>query len=159
MTVHEARIHINLLTEFFKSIGVGIEYTMNTLKGHVFRHEHLHFLQETKDTFPGFYVAWNYENELSASKEFANREDCIEAIKSFDFDPSIEVLKRSQANSDGEPTTTLSYQYKVNLEIEGVSIPVHVRFEYSRKGLPTTKCRVVPSIVYDVVCDLQDVPD
>jgi len=61
-----------------------------------------------------------------------------------------ELKKQGYCDQKGDPKT--SCEYTCWKEYKGVK--VKITYSYTREGLPTNSCRVVPSISYSVACDL-----
>lgn len=94
---------------------------------------------------------WGYGEELviKTSRSFKDRKEAMAWITSLELgEPEFE--KTSFCDSEGSPQTECTLTVKA--EFEG--LPYEVQATYTRPGMSTAHCKVVPRTSYSVVCDL-----
>lgn len=125
------------------------KYAINLIKSQIYQKDH----EKQKEEFESRY-GWSYwstrneQQHLSYSKSFSDRTGALAWIKEEKLGPPT-FEKMAFASSEGTPRTLCS------LKCQGIldGVPFEITANYYRDGLPTKKCRVVPSVSYSVVCD------
>jgi hypothetical protein len=126
-------------------------YTLKSIRNEIFQKEHVEAkvkLEQIHDR----YSWWNTrdgEPVLQLSKSFENRTEALAYIKEKELHIP-EFKKTSYATSEGLPKTLCSLTCKG--EVEGVDYEFEAN--YTRNGLPTKNCRVIPCVTYSVACDV-----
>jgi hypothetical protein len=125
------------------------KYTIDSIKKQIYQKDH----EKQKEAFEDKY-GWSYwstlneQPQLSYSKSFEGRTEALAWIKEEKLGPPT-FEKIAFACSEGTPRTLCSL--KCSGVLDGVLFEIVAN--YYRDGLPTKKCRVVPSVSYSVVCN------
>lgn len=126
-------------------------YTLKSIRNEIFAKEHVG-AKAAIEAIHGKYSWWGTrdgEPVLQLSKSFENRTEALAYLKEHGLEKP-EFKKESYATSEGFPRTQCSLT--CTEEIEGVTY--ELKASYTRDGLPTKKCRVVPCVTYSVACDV-----
>jgi hypothetical protein len=93
---------------------------------------------------------WGFgELQLKCSMDFPDRTAAMKWMVDHGHD-APEFSKHSYCDGEGSPRT----QCILSTEGQFEGIPSRIEACYSRSGMSTTKCRVVPKTSYCVVCDI-----
>lgn len=127
------------------------EYTLNSIKGQLYQKKH----EKQKEAFDKKYNSWSYwssrdgQSIIVFNRTFEDRNEALAWIKKEELG-SATFEKMAFADSKGEARTLCSLKCNGYFE----DVPFEIVANYYRDGLPTKKCKVVPSISYSVVCDV-----
>ena len=126
-------------------------YTLKNIRNEIFQREHPEAkaaLEKIHDKF-SWWGTREGEPIIQLSKSFVNRTEALAYLKEHGLEKP-EFKKTSYATNDGFPKTQCTLT--CTGEIEGVTYEIEA--SYTRDGLPTKKCRVVPQVTYTVACDV-----
>ena len=143
--------NITALEAVAKLEGLVSSYTLKSIRNEIFQKEHPEALVALT-AIHGRCCWWSTrdgEPVITASRSFENRAEALAYLKEKGL-ANPEFKKISYATSEGFPKTLCSLTCKG--EIEGVDYEFEAN--YTRDGLPTKKCRVVPCVSYSVACDV-----
>lgn len=128
-------------------------YHLDNLRKELFRKQHANH-QEQASKFFKLSLSWHVDEEnayLYGYKSHESREHLLDWLKEMNLVLPEKMQKSAHARSDGTSYTICSYKVPTKF----LGFDVEIEASYTREGLPTaTKCRVVPRVSYEVVCDL-----
>lgn len=126
-------------------------YRINNLRKELKQHEAAPILERFRDAYDQGW--WTYGGDLTirSTKSFGTRTEAKEWLDGLGF-LNQEFSKHSYCNSDGSPMT------ECTLKAEGVfeEIPFTIEATYTRPGMSTANCKVVPHTSYSVVCSIPE---
>lgn len=131
--------------------GIISKYTIQNIRNEIFRKENETAKLNLEETH-GKYSWWSTRDDepiLKIKKSFESRAEALAYLKRHCLEKP-EFKKTSFATSERFAKTLCSLT--CTGEIDGVGYEVEAN--YTRDGLPTKKCRVVPIVSYSVACHL-----